>query len=220
MATLAITELVKYNAAASKHLPFISTDLIPGAALQLSVTANNGLSVNGTGLYAAKPISATYSGVTNVLTITNSDATTVTVNLGVLAADKFLTSTTYNAATKEITLTMSDASTFVIPLADLIPIVTASSTSVTVSGNGQTGTPVTAAAIISPNVNNGLSILANGLFVQSSAGALAGTPPATVNDGSISTVIFGTNTAILGSPAAWEAVTILGVPYKRALYAG
>jgi hypothetical protein len=220
MALLAITELVKYNAASSKHLPFIGADLIPGAALQLSVTANNGLSVNGTGLFAAKAASATYNGVTNVLTITNSDASTVTVNLGVLAADKFLTSTSYNAVTKEITLTMSDASTFVIPLADLIPVVTASSTSITVSGNGQTGTPITAAAIISPNPGNGLSILANGLFVATTTPALAGTPPATVNDGSISTVIFGTNTATLGNPVAWEAITILGVPYKRPLYAG
>jgi hypothetical protein len=220
MALLTIPELVKYNAASSKHLPFAAVDFIPAAALQLSTTPNNGLSVDGTGLFSAKPVSAAYSGVTNILTITNSDATTVTVNLGVLAADKFLSSTTYNPVTKEITLTMSDASTFVIPLADLIPVLTLSSTSIAVSGNGQTGTPITAAAIISPNPNNGLTSLANGLFVQSVAGALAGTPPATVNDGSISTVIFGANTAILGNPVAWESVSILGVPYKRPLYAG
>ena len=219
MALLTPQELVKYNAGLAKHLPFVLGDLIPAGVLQLSSIANNGLSIDTTGLFAAKPVSMTFSGATNILTIVNSDGTTATVALNALAADKFLSSTSYNPATREITLVMSDASTFVIPLSDLIPVATVASSSVNVTGNGQTGSPITAAVIISSNAGNAISTLANGLFaVTAPVPTLAATPPGSTSDGTISTVIVGSNTSILGTPIAWESKVIGGVTYKQPLY--
>ena len=140
---------------------------------------------------------------TGVLTLTLGDATTKTVNLAVLAADKFLQGSSYNATTKELTLTMTDASTYVVDLSDLVKITSSDSSTVGFSGEGTSASPLTASVKVSSTSGNLLTTDANGLFVSGSGLTSSAIAPIPASDGTISTNIIGTNSSVLGTPAGW-----------------
>lgn len=75
---------------------------------------------------------------TNELTVTLTDATEFVVDLGALAADKFLSSSSFDPNTNILTLVMTDASEYQVDLGDLIPV----QSGVGIKGDGTTGTPV------------------------------------------------------------------------------
>ena len=199
---MANVTFVKYDSIAKKLAPSDADDTLPVSALALSAVAGNALTDNS-GLYAPNITGLSFDSGTGVLTLTLGDATTKTVNLAVLAADKFLQGSSYNAITKELTLTMTDASTYVVDLSDLVKITSSDSSTVTLTGDGTTGTPLSAAVKISSTSGNMLTTDANGLFVSGSGLTAAATAPTDSSDGTISTNIVGTNTTILGTPAGW-----------------
>ena len=199
---MANVTFVKYDSVAKKLSPVGAGDTLPVSSLGLSAEAGNALTDNS-GLYAPNITGLSFDSGTGVLTLTLGDATTKTVNLSVLAADKFLQGSSYNATTKELTLTMTDASTYVVDLSDLVKIVATNTATVDFSGDGTTGTPLTATVKVSSTANNLLTTDANGLFVSGSGLTAAATAPTDSSDGTISTNIVGTNTTILGTPAGW-----------------
>src|SRR5574343_1371748 len=99
---MANVTFVKYDSIAKKLAPSVAGDTLPVSALALSAVAGNALTDNS-GLYAPNITGLSFDNVTGVLTLTLGDATTKTVNLAVLAADKFLQGSSYNATTKELT---------------------------------------------------------------------------------------------------------------------
>ena len=199
---MANVTFVKYDSIAKKLAPSVAGDTLPVSALSLSAVAGNALTDN-TGLYAPNISGLSFDSGTGDLTLTLGDSTTKTVNLTVLAADKFLQGSSYNATTKELTLTMTDASTYVVDLSDLVKITSSDSSTVTLTGDGTTGTPLSAAVKISSTSGNLLTTDANGLLVSGSGLVTAATAPTDSSDGTISTNIVGTNTTILGTPAGW-----------------
>lgn len=199
---MANVTFVKYDSVAKKLAPSTAGDTLPVSTLGLSAEAGNALTDNS-GLYAPNISGLSFDSGTGVLTLTLGDSTTKTVNLAVLAADKFLQGSSYNATTKELTLTMTDASTYVVDLSDLVKITSSDSSTVTLTGDGTTGTPLSAVVKISSTSDNLLTTDANGLFVSGSGLVTVATAPSDSSDGTISTNIVGTNTTILGTPAGW-----------------
>jgi len=125
-----------------------------GVGTQSWVTA-----IGGTGGTDVAVASGTVTGTNLVLTLT--DSTTVTVDVTALQADIRVTGGVFNSGTNEIDFTMSDSSTFSVPVAALLPITSDAS----LTGDGG-GTPLSVA--ISPDANQGLTLNANGLYVDSS----------------------------------------------------
>lgn len=197
---MANVTFVKYDSIAKKLAPSVAGDTLPVSALALSAVAGNALTDNS-GLYVPDITGLSFDSGTGVLTLTLGDTTTRTVNLAVLAADKFLQGSSYNATTKELTLTMTDASTYVVDLSDLVKITSSNSSTVDFSGEGTVASPLTASVKVSSTANNLLTTDANGLFVSGSGLTAAATAPSDSSDGTISTNIVGTNTTILGTPA-------------------
>lgn len=199
---MANVTFVKYDSIAKKLAPSVAGDTLPVSALALSAVAGNALTDNS-GLYVPDITGLSFDSGTGDLTLTLGDSTTRTVNLAVLAADKFLQGSSYNATTKELTLTMTDASTYVVDLSDLVKITSSNSSTVDFSGEGTVASPLTASVKVSSTANNLLTTDANGLFVSGSGLTAAATAPTDSSDGTISTNIVGTNTTILGTPAGW-----------------
>ena len=199
---MANVTFVKYDSVAKKLSPVGAGDTLPVSSLGLSAAAGNALTDNS-GLYAPNITGLSFDSGTGVLTLTLGDATTKTVNLAVLAADKFLQGSSYNATTKELTLTMTDASTYVVDLSDLVKITSSNSSTFDFSGEGTSASPLTASVKVSSTANNLLTTDANGLFVSGSGLTGATTAPSNSSDGTISTNIVGTNTSVLGTPAGW-----------------
>ena len=199
---MANVTFVKYDSIAKKLAPSVAGDTLPVSALALSAVAGNALTDNS-GLYVPDITGLSFDSGTGVLTLTLGDTTTRTVNLAVLAADKFLQGSSYNATTKELTLTMTDASTYVVDLSDLVKITSSDSSTVDFSGDGTSASPLTASVKVSSTANNLLTTDANGLFVSGSGLTAAATAPTDSSDGTITTNIVGTNTTILGTPAGW-----------------
>ena len=112
---MANVTFVKYDSIAKKLVPSVAGDTLPVSALALSAVTGNALT-DKSGLYVPDITGLSFDSGTGVLTLTLGDTTTRTVNLAVLAADKFLQGSSYNATTKELTLTMTDASTYVVYL--------------------------------------------------------------------------------------------------------
>ena len=199
---MANVTFVKYDSIAKKLAPSVAGDTLPVSALALSAVAGNALTDNS-GLYVPDITGLSFDSGTGVLTLTLGDSTTKTVNLSVVAADKFLQGSSYNATTKELTLTMTDASTYVVDLSDLVKITSSNSSTVDFFGEGTVASPLTASVKVSSTANNLLTTDANGLFVSGSGLTAAATAPTDSSDGTISTNIVGTNTTILGTPVGW-----------------
>jgi hypothetical protein len=199
---MANVTFVKYDSVGKKLAPSDVGDTLPVSALALSAVAGNALTDNS-GLYAPNISGLSFDSGTGVLTLTLGDATTKTVNLAVVAADKFLQGSSYNATTKELTLTMTDASTYVVDLSDLVKITSSNSSTIDFTGEGTVASPLTGSVKVSSTANNLLTTDANGLFVSGSGLTAAATAPTSSSDGTISTNIVGTNTSVLGTPAGW-----------------
>ena len=171
---MANVTFVKYDSIAKKLAPSDAGDTLPVSALALSAVAGNALTDNS-GLYVPDITGLSFDSGTGVLTLTLGDTTTRTVNLAVVAADKFLQGSSYNATTKELTLTMTDASTYVVDLSDLVKITSSNSSTVDFSGEGTVASPLTASVKVSSTANNLLTTDANGLFVSGSGLTAAAT---------------------------------------------
>ena len=152
-------------------------------------------------------IATNFNPANGVLTTSLSDGTSLTANIGVAAADKFLTSTVYDASTSSLKLTMSDGTVMTVPLADLVKVAT---DGLAIQGDGTTGTPV---KLVLDPASSGIAA------TQTAAGLkLVVAPPAattntiTISGSTVTTVVNGvTATATLpATPATTVSNVVTG----------
>jgi hypothetical protein len=196
------TQVVILDTSGNKHIPLVAGDKIDRSVLDLAVG------------------SASFNPITNYLTLTFADGSTVAVNIGTLAADKFLNSSSYNSGTHELILNMSDGSTYTVPLADLIPVQANNSITASILGDGSAGSPLQVDVKISANAGNQLSAAVDGLFVPA-ANLTPATALAHADDGTVTTKSIsnsgGVAQVLLGDPAGWATIAVGGVA-KRIPY--
>jgi hypothetical protein len=196
------SQIVIFDAANHKHVILAEGDKLDRSILDLAVG------------------NASYDPGTGNLSLTFSDGASVVVNLGTLAADKFLAGSSYDPASHILTLTMSDGSTYTVPLSDLIPVQVANTATATTSGDGTVGSPIKVDVKVSASGGNQLSASDDGLFVPPLD--LAQTQPLIAADnGSVTTRSIsnsgGPADVLLGDPAGWATIYVEGnqvvIPY-------
>jgi hypothetical protein len=196
------TQVVIYDAANHKHVILASGDKLDKSILDLTAGA------------------ASFNPGTGDLSLTFADGSNIVVNLGTLAADKFLSGSSYNSATHELILNMSDGSTYTVPLNDLIPVQVDNTPTTTASGDGTSTAPITIDVKISADPDNQLSVAPDGLFVPP-VDLTAAPAPTPADNGTVTTQSIsntgGVADVLLGDPAGWATISIGGVA-KRIPY--
>jgi len=215
---------IVYDVANKKHRPLASGETLPASAIPLSAAAGNALAANSDGIYLQIPadhlLSSSSVSANGIITLTMSDGTVYTVNLNDLVSSEVANgaSTTGSGAGTtaspiKFDLNLSadagnaakfgtDGNLFV-PAAQKAAFADGSSTAK--KGDGYT-TPVSFDLALSGDAGNQAKLGTDGnLFVPVNTFA-AGTAPATNEDGSLPTEVYGALSKLLGSPDKWLAL--------------